>query len=294
MNILVIGSSGMLGHTMLAILSKTNGIATFGTERAKNDRLRSFLRSRGVTGSQIIWWEADPLSLKDSVKNLFDYNKWDCVINCIGVVKQDMRSYEDFERAVVLNALFPRTLEMIAGINNCRVIHVSTDCVFSGRIGRYSEMDPPDPVDDYGQTKLLGEVAEPNLAIRSSFIGMEFGERKKGLLEWFLAQKGCVPGFQNAYWSGVTTLELSRVVSKLIRRTDVEGVLHIGGREISKYDLLLSIQREYKRDDITVLQKRTPVSVNRTLLTRRAVGLGITIAALDEQLAELRRFYECC
>ncbi len=130
---------------------------------------------------------------------------------------------------------------------------VSTDCVFSGKKGNYTEQDIPDPVDLYGQSKLLGELREPPaLTLRTSIIGLEL-RRKTGLVEWYLAQKGAIPGFRRAIYSGFTTIEMARVIERiLLSFPGLHGVWHVASAAISKYDLLRSLTEKLGRTDILI------------------------------------------
>jgi len=172
-------------------------------------------------------------------------SKPDIVINCIGIVKQ-AEAAADPIASIYANSLFPHLLARECSINNARLIHFSTDCVFSGKKGMYSLDDPTDAEDLYGRTKFLGEVrGKASLTIRSSIIGRELGTRN-GLLEWFLAQRGkSVKGYKNAIFSGFTTLEMSNIISMILKKHEnLAGIWHIASNPISKYDLLSLINRE--------------------------------------------------
>ena len=161
------------------------------------------------------------------------------VVNCIGVVKQ-LAAAHDPLASIAVNSLFPHVVARASGSAGARLITVGTDCVFSGRRGAYAETDVPDPVDLYGRSKLLGEVDAPHLTLRTSMVGREL-RGASGLLEWFLANRGGrVGGFTHAVFSGVTTLELARVIVAVIERhSRLEGLYHVAGEPISKYDLLM-------------------------------------------------------
>lgn len=161
------------------------------------------------------------------------------VVNCIGVVKQLAAAHDPIS-SVTLNALFPHVMASACNRSGARLVHISTDCVFSGRQGSYVESDIPDPVDLYGRSKLLGEVDAPHLTLRTSIVGRELAGAH-GLLEWFLANRdGRVRGFTRAVFSGVTTIELARVIAGVIERHPrLEGLYHVAGEPISKYDLTM-------------------------------------------------------
>lgn len=169
----------------------------------------------------------------------------EAVINATGIVKQRPEAHE-LEISNEVNALFPHRLAQVCRANAARLIHLSTDCVFSGEKGNYTESDRPDPVDLYGQTKLQGEVDAPGaITLRTSMIGPEL-DRKTGLVEWFLAQKGkTVKGYRKAVFSGFVTAELARLIEKLIaRHPDAHGVYHASSAPISKFDLLARLNQK--------------------------------------------------
>ena len=151
----------------------------------------------------------------------------DAVLNCVGLVKQ-LDSSRDPLAAIPLNALLPHRLARCCGLLGARLVHVSTDCVFSGRTGGYRESDVPDPVDLYGRSKLLGEVEHaPGLTLRTSIIGLELS-RKVGLIEWFLAQRGMIRGFRRAIYTGLTTRVLGRLIERiLLDHPDLHGVWQV-------------------------------------------------------------------
>ena len=168
------------------------------------------------------------------------------VVNCVGIVKQ-LAAARDPIASITINSLFPHRLARLCRDAGCRLIHMSTDCVFSGRKGAYTEDDLPDPEDLYGRSKLLGEVAEEGaLTIRSSIIGRELAS-SNGLVEWFLAQAGkSVRGYRRAVYSGFTTLAMARIISEIIAdQPALSGVWHVSSDPLSKYDLLLLVRQAY-------------------------------------------------
>ncbi len=167
------------------------------------------------------------------------------VVNCIGVVKQDAAA-SDPVTSISTNALFPHQLAKVCEEAKSRLIHISTDCVFSGRQGNYSEDAISDAEDLYGRTKYLGEVTGPGcLTLRTSMIGRELaGEH--GLLEWLLSQNGKrVRGFRRAIFSGFTTLALAQIIAEIIEKhPELQGLYHVASEPISKFDLLTLIQQK--------------------------------------------------
>jgi len=237
-NVLILGANGMLGHKLAQVLSKQYQI---------------YVTSRSYPKKQITFLDAvnfiDNVSAEniDSIIQSIKISKPQCVINCIGIVKQQKLAKDPLS-SISVNSLFPHRLAQICQAANIRLIHISTDCVFSGSQGNYRETDFPDADDLYGRTKLLGEVGgEACLTIRTSIIGREL-ESSHGLIEWFLAQQGkTIKGYQKAIFSGFTTLALANIISTLI--TDflhLSGLYHVASEPISKYDLLNLVKQVYQ------------------------------------------------
>lgn len=162
----------------------------------------------------------------------------DVILNCIGITKR-REEPQNHIPSIILNAILPHKLAKLAGDVKAKLIHFSTDCVFDGKAGHYSDDTPPNATDLYGRTKALGEVTDDNaLTLRSSFIGKEMSEGTE-LLEWFLSQKNAVRGFKNAIYTGLTTLELCRVIEKLlVDYPDASGLYNVSSEQINKFDLL--------------------------------------------------------
>lgn len=178
----------------------------------------------------------------ERVRAIVDDVRPTVIVNCIGVIKQVGEAREAVP-LIQLNSLFPHRLVGAAAAIGARLIHVSTDCVFSGRKGQYSELDLADPPDLYGQSKLLGEVRGPNcLTIRTSVIGRDF-TKNAGLLEWFISQQGkSVQGYVNSIYSGFTTQALAVILAFIVeRQPELQGLYHVASNSISKYELLVSI-----------------------------------------------------
>ncbi len=185
------------------------------------------------------------------------------VLNCIGVVKQRVASNDPLV-SIPVNAVLPHRLARCCALLGARLVHISTDCVFSGRAGHYAETAVPDAEDLYGRSKLLGEVDGVNaITLRTSIIGRELGSRN-GLLEWFLSQQGSVRGFTRAIFSGLTTDELTRVIARyVLPRPDLTGVWHVGAAPISKHDLLGILRDVYDRR--IAIEPDDTVAIDRSL-----------------------------
>ena len=238
MKILILGGDGMLGHRLMKHFSST-GHEVRVTLRQGLSAYREFALFRAENA----YAETDVRS-SDLVAEVFARWRPEAVVNAVGIVKQRPTAKELIP-SIEINALFPHKLAELCKASGARMIHVSTDCVFSGRKGHYQEDDPSDAEDLYGKTKYLGEVHDSHcLTLRTSMIGRELS-RKQGLLEWFLTQRGSVQGFKNALFSGFTTLELSRIIDKILAEYPEKGGLyHVSSEPISKYDLLTLIKRK--------------------------------------------------
>jgi len=239
MRILVLGGTGMLGHVVLRYLAaqpQAEVSATVRTAHLANvlpDAIRERLHV-GVDANDI-----------DALTRTIAEVRPDVVINCIGIVKQ-VSAATDPVVALSVNSLLPHRLQRLCAVAGARLVQVSTDCVFAGTRGLYTEADVADATDLYGRSKLLGEVDAPNaITLRTSIIGPEIGSRN-GLLGWFLGTEGTVRGFTQAIFSGLTTCELARVIwERVLPATALRGVHHVASAPITKHDLLLLLREAY-------------------------------------------------
>jgi len=239
MKILVLGASGMIGSAMLRVLGECREWDVFGTVRSADSK-RFFLPA--VAGRLLSGVDAER---PEAIVRAFARVKPEVVINCIGLTKHHKEA-EDPQLALPLNALLPHRLADLCAVSSARLIHVSTDCVFAGTKGNYTESDAPDATDVYGKTKHLGEVDHPHaITLRTSTIGHEL-QSNYGLLEWFLAQQGTCRGFSRAIFSGLPNTEFARVVRDVvIPRPEMHGLYHVGAEPIGKYELLKLIAGVY-------------------------------------------------
>lgn len=278
MKLLILGGAGMLGHKLL--LEAGRRVDTWATVRASGaiPLDAQVNRDRLLAGVQ-----ADDF---DTVVHAFETVRPDVVVSCIGVVKQRGEAKDPIV-SLTVNSLFPHRLAALCRSSGVRLIHVSTDCVFAGRKGSYSETDEPDAVDLYGRTKQLGEVAGSGaLTLRTSIIGRELAT-SQGLVEWFLAQKGTAPGFTEAIFSGLTTIELSRVILRVIgSHPSLEGIYHVAADPISKYDLLVLLNRAFGMG--LTIESDDSVRIDRSLDGRRfRVATGYDPPTWPEMIGEL-------
>jgi dTDP-4-dehydrorhamnose reductase len=239
MKLLILGGAGMLGHKLWQMASgRTETWATVRDARTLRSDM-PFDGRRLVAGVHAEHF--------DTVVRAFASVRPDVVVSCIGVVKQRGEA-KDPITSLKVNSLFPHRLAGLCGAAGARLIHISTDCVFSGRSGRYREADEPDAIDLYGRTKQLGEVTGPGLlTLRTSIVGRELATAQ-GLVEWFLAQRERAPGFTKAIFSGLTTTELSRVILGIVEsHQHLQGIYHVASTPISKHDLLGLMNSAFKR-----------------------------------------------
>lgn len=241
--VLILGATGMLGHKLLHYFSRHGDFAVHATARSKDGLERWFAQELLIR----IHVPADADNF-DTVARVLEAVRPDVVINCIGVIKQ-LAGARDPLACIAINALFPHRLAKECGRVGARLIHISTDCVFSGMKGMYVESDFPDCDDLYGRTKLLGEVDYPHaVTLRTSIIGHEL-HGSVSLIDWFLAQTGTVRGFTGAIYSGFPTVEMARIIADVvIPRPELRGLYHVSSEPISKYDLLCLVREQYGKE----------------------------------------------
>jgi len=261
LTVLVIGATGLIGSSIFRHLSGNPNLMVFGTIRNSADKLF-------FSPSQAKKLHSPFLAPEN--------HKWDkilrkirphVVINCLGITKHLVGGNDPLV-AIPINSYFPHYLNARCKEYGARLIHISSDCVFSGNRGGYLESDIPDAEDFYGRTKALGEITDGSaITLRTSTIGHEL-KSAFGLLDWFLGQKISCQGFKKAYFSGVTTLELAKIIDRyVIPNVQLHGLYHVGARKISKYDLLTQIACEYGKK-IEIIPNTT-FKINRSLNSDR-------------------------
>ncbi|ACM19816.1 UDP-2-acetamido-2,6-dideoxy-beta-L-arabino-hexopyranos-4-ulose 3-epimerase and UDP-2-acetamido-2,6-dideoxy-beta-L-lyxo-hexopyranos-4-ulose 4-(Re)-reductase, putative [Geotalea daltonii FRC-32] len=241
-SVLILGATGMLGHTLLEQLAARKDLEVTATVRCQGS-------VEGITTKLLekIVGNLDADN-PDSVLKTLAQVKPDVVINCIGIIKQ-LPSAKDPITAITINSLFPHRLAQACKAAGSRLIHISTDCVFSGSKGNYTESDVADATDLYGRTKFLGEVDYPHcVTLRTSIIGHEL----KGcysLIDWFLAQEGEVNGYTEAIYTGFPTVEMARIIADyVIPNPQLNGLYQVSSEPISKYELLQLVAKQYNKD----------------------------------------------
>ena len=256
--ILILGATGMLGHTLFKSLSKDPQLQVFGTARQKMAKTY-FSKALGKQVLVNVDVESD-----QSLLAIFNKVKPDVIINCVGLIKQ-VGAANDVLQAIPINSLLPHRLTYLAKQIKARLLLMSTDCVFSGEKGNYKESDQADCTDLYGQSKLLGEIInQPHvLTIRTSIIGHEL-RGGHSLVNWFLKQKGVASGYTKAIYSGLPTIELANIIHDLILpNSKLSGLYQIASEPISKFDLLSLIANAYKKK--VILTKVSTLKIDRSL-----------------------------
>lgn len=262
MKIIVLGASGMIGSAMMRVLSTQKNWQVFGTLRS--DSAKSFFSAEMATR---LLSNVD-ITKEDTLIRTLQTIQPQVVINCIGLTKHHKEA-EDPLLAIPINALLPHRLSQLCATLSARFIHISTDCIFSGVKGAYTENDVSDAKDVYGKTKSLGEVihAPHAVTLRTSTIGHELASRY-GLLEWFLSQQQQCSGFSHAIFSGLPTVTLAEIIRDLvIPQAHLSGLYNVGGVPINKYELLRLIAQTYQKS-IDIIQD-TEFVIDRSLNSER-------------------------
>lgn len=281
--VLVLGASGMLGNAMLRLFAGSEGYQAFGSVRSGRalQLLDRSLHPHVVTGVDA--------ENSDSLMRLFSIARPDVVINCVGLVKQ-LSEADDPLAAVPINSLLPHRLARLCDMAGARLVHVSTDCVFSGAKGMYTEADPADATDLYGRSKLLGEVDYPHaITLRTSIIGHEL-EGARSLIGWFLAQAGTVRGFRRAIFSGLPTAEVGHLIrDHVLPHPELHGLYHVSADPINKYDLLELVSREYGKT--IEIEPDDELTIDRSLDSSRfREATGFKPKPWPELVAVMREF----
>ena len=270
--VLVLGSTGMLGHIVHYFLDSTNKYDLY------NLSFRNKLNSKTII---------EDVSDQEKLSNLINEISPDVIINCIGILIKG--SNENIKNAIYVNGYFPHWLKGVCKEINCKLIHISTDCVFSGKNGGNDENSIKDAIDDYGKTKSLGEFDSFNhLCIRTSIIGPELKQNGEGLMHWLFNQQGTINGFKNVFWSGVTTLELAKAIHFSIEN-NISGLWNVtNGEAISKFDLLKTIIKTFSINKLK-LEPNTDKISDKSLKSIR--GIDYKVPSYQIMLEGLADYY---
>lgn len=259
--ILVLGASGMLGNAVFRYFAEQTEHNVIGVVRSAG--------SARLLPENLQDWVAlgGNLEDSDSLVSVFDNHRPTVVINCVGLVKQ-LGDANNPLAAIPVNAMLPHRLAGLCALVGARLLHLSTDCVFSGNTGMYREDDVADAQDVYGRTKLLGEVDYPHaLTLRTSIIGHELSS-SRSLVCWFLSQQETVRGFSRAIFSGLPTVEIARVIDKyVLERPELHGLYHLSAEPIDKFRLLQLVATAYGKD-IEIVEDQA-LDIDRSLDSTR-------------------------
>lgn len=268
--ILIIGVKGMAGHLLFNYFLQKGKFEVYGIARNVPSQDRIF--------------DLDVSNIESLLKILND-REYDYVINCIGILNKDAEDNPD--KAIWFNSYFPHLLENSLKEKHTKLIHISTDCVFSGKKGGYTENDVKDGIGFYAQSKALGEVINnKDITIRTSIIGPELNVGGIGLFHWFMSQDVNNPlkGYTEAYWSGITTLELAKVIEKMME-SSISGLIQVPSPEkINKYELLKVFNEIYKNGNVRI-EPFSGYKVDKSLISVRE-DFDIIIPSYQDMLLE--------
>lgn len=268
----VLGAGGMAGHVVSMYLSEAGGY-----------RVQNISHSIKLNKD---WILAD-VERRDSVSDEIEKFCPDVVINCVGLLVKD--SEHNPGMAAYVNGYFPHFLERLGRRHGFRLIHLSTDCVFSGDKGEYSETDFRDGRGFYAQSKAMGEIVNSkDLTIRTSIIGPELKDNASGLFHWLMNSKGPVKGFARVYWNGITTLELAKSIEKLLLE-NISGLFHLAtSKKVSKYELICMLRDVWGKKEVKIL-KDSKTLCDKTLVPTR-VDILPGLPSYTQQLQELKQW----
>lgn len=266
----------MAGH-MVALYLSEHGYQVTG-----------FAKQQKNLGHDISYVEGDALDQK-LVRKVIQEGNYDVVINCIGILNKAVDA--KLSDGIYLNSVFPHFLVDCVKDMDTKVVHISSDCVFTGNEGHYKEDSKPDADSYYGKTKALGElIDDKNLTFRTSIVGPELKEDGIGLFHWFMSQSGYVNGFTEVIWSGVTTLELAKAIDVALQQ-GLTGLYHlVNNKEISKHDLLCLFNR-YLNENKTEIHENGSFSNNKSLLDTRQ-ELNHEVPSYETMICEMAEWME--
>lgn len=276
MKVLVLGCNGMAGHVITRyLLEKSYDV--YGLALSKSDALNE---------SHMFVADVTNFGVLDKIIN---DEKFDYIINCVGILNKQTEINK--EMSVTINSLLPHHLAKVVENLSTRVIHMSTDCVFSGRDGSYSEDSIPDSTTFYGKTKSIGEINDSkNLTIRTSIVGPDIKVSGIGLFNWFMKQTGQVNGYTKAIWSGVTTIELAKIMDLCMQNNCTGLVNMVNNNSISKYNLLGLFKKYFKKDNVSIVEYAEFVE-DKTLV-RTNYDLDYTVPSYEEMVKEMAEWVE--
>lgn len=269
MKFLILGCNGMAGH-MITLYLKEQGYEVDGFARSESRLVKTIKGDVRDT---------------DLLERTIKEGDYGAVVNCIGILNKFAES--DHEAAVFLNSYLPQYLAKVTEEMHTQIIHISTDCVFSGSRGGYRESDFPDGEMFYDRSKALGEIVNSkDITFRMSIIGPDISSDGIGLINWFLQQKGCVKGYKNAFWTGQTTLQLAKTIENA-------AILHIHGlynmvpeEKISKYNMLVLFNKYLRKNPIEIIPEES-FKIDKSLIRSNFEIFSYKIPSYEQQIIEL-------
>lgn len=276
MKVLILGCNGMAGHVITRyLLEKSYDV--YGLALSQSDALDE---------SHMFITDVTNFSVLDKIIN---DEKFDYIINCVGILNKQTEVNKEI--SITINSLLPHHLARVVENLNTRVIHMSTDCVFSGKDGSYREDSEPDSTTFYGRTKSIGEIKDlKNLTIRTSIVGPDIKVSGIGLFNWFMKQTGQVNGYTKAIWSGVTTIELAKIMDLCMQNNCTGLVNMVNNNSISKYNLLRLFKKYFKKDNVSIVEYAEFVE-DKTLV-RTNYNLDYTVPSYEEMVKEMAEWVE--
>jgi dTDP-4-dehydrorhamnose reductase len=273
MKVLILGGTGMAGHT-ISIYFQEAGHDVTAFSRSKVDYCKN------INGD---------ITDFDNLKKIINLGQYDAIINAIGILNQDAE--DNKSNAVLLNSYLPHFLSDTTKEMKTRVIHMSTDCVFSGKTGGYSETSFRDGETFYDRSKALGELEnDKDLTFRNSIIGPDMSERGIGLFNWFMKQEGQINGFTKAIWTGVTTLTLAKAMEQALKE-NLTGLYNLVNNEtISKYELLKLFNKYMKDGQIEILPSDN-LSLDKSLINNRT-DFSFKVPSYETMVAEMKEWID--
>ncbi|HEY5586300.1 MAG TPA: sugar nucleotide-binding protein [Ruminiclostridium sp.] len=269
--ILAIGSTGMAGHVITKYLEQNKNLDVYNISRS------TVLNDRTILVD---------VTEFDFLENYLSNNEFDIVINCTGILNQYAEQRKD--RAVIINSYLPHFLENKYLDSSTKVIHLSTDCVFSGKTGSYAETDIKDGDTFYDRSKALGELNnEKDLTFRMSIIGPDMKCEGTGLFNWFMKTQGEIEGYKNAIWTGVTTIQLAKAIEAAINQ-NLSGLYHlVPNSSISKYELLLLIKTVFNKETTVTPFENT--KIDKSLINHRK-DFNFIVPSYQQMIQEMKNW----
>ncbi|HMR84342.1 MAG TPA: SDR family oxidoreductase [Niabella sp.] len=270
--VLIVGIKGMAGHVIRKYFAGLPGYVVYGIARNIEQDDKTF--SIDVSDTNTLY-------------SILNAHSFDVIVNCIGILNKDAEDNPD--KAVWFNSYFPHLLENWTKNTTTKVVHISTDCVFSGKKGAYNDTDFKDGIGFYAQSKALGEIInQKDLTIRTSIIGPELNPNGIGLFHWFMRQPdgAVIKGFTNAFWSGITTIELAKVIHETLRQK-ITGLFQVAASpKISKYDLLQIFNEVFRHNKVSIIADGE-YKVDKSLISTR-LDFKYDIPDYEEMILKMR------